>query len=126
MEATEGPAATLAAQRAAARTGKREAVTPDTASLVAEDSSTTAAEVAGEPAVTAVVAVMVAAAAQEASSAAAVEGSAEWAATTPAGEATATKRAAEKFPADQSILEDQFFISIQKSNHSHVMSSLYI
>jgi hypothetical protein len=93
--------------------------------MVTEGSSTTAAEVAGEPAATAVVAVM-AAAAQGASSTAAVEGAAAWAATTPAGVATATKRAAEKFPAEQSILEDQFFISIQQSNFSNVMSSLYI
>ena len=96
-EATEGPAAMLAAPRAAARTGELEAATPDTASLVAVDSRTTAAGMAGEPAVTAVAAVIVAAAAAPgANSAAAVEEAVERAATTSAGEATATKRAAEK------------------------------
>jgi hypothetical protein len=60
------------------------------------DSRTTAAEMAGEPAVTAVIAAAAAPGANSASAAAAVEEAAERAATTSAGEVTATKRAADK------------------------------
>ncbi len=91
---------------------------PATASMVAEGCSTTAAAVAGELAATTVVAAMAAAvAAQGAISAAEVEGAAAWAASTPAGAATATKRAAEKIPAEQSVFgRTIFFFSIQQTN----------
>ena len=67
---------------------------------------------AGEPAVTAVVADMVAAAAPWANSAAAVEEAAERAATTSAGEATATKRAADKSRLNNLIWMIGFFTQI--------------
>jgi hypothetical protein len=79
------------------RTGECEAVTPDTASRVAVDSRTTVAEMAGEPAATAAAAVTAAAAAPgDISASAAAEEAAVRAATTPAGEATAIKRVADK------------------------------
>jgi hypothetical protein len=55
-----------------------------------------------------------AAAAQGAISAAAVEEAAAWAASTPVGVATATKRVAKK-PGGTSSFEDQFLISARKT-----------
>ncbi len=81
-EAAEGPAAMLAAPRAAVRIGECEAATLDTAVV----SRTTAAEMVGEPAATAAAVVTAAAAA--------AEEAAVRAATTLARAATATKRMA--------------------------------
>ena len=90
-EATEVPAAMLAAPRIAVRIGECEAATLGTAVV----SRTTAAETVGEPAATAAAVVTAAAAAPGANSAAAAaEEAAVRAASTLAGAATATKRLA--------------------------------
>ena len=87
MMATECTAATPAVQLAAARTGKREAATPDTANMVAEGCRTMVA--AEEPVAVA------AAAAAVAPGATSAEEAAVQATTVPAEAGTATRRSAQ-------------------------------
>jgi hypothetical protein len=86
--ATEGPAATLDEQPAAARTGRQDVASPDTANTVAESCQTTATAAVEEP-------VAVAAAAAAAPGATSAEEAAARAATVPVEADTATRRSAQ-------------------------------